>query len=751
VEKQTTLRITGDQWELELTDGTRLAVAGPVKKAAKNQLKLNDEDDGAVVKALLQKNHGLNRTDVKRITEIVEPSARLAEEARKAAQLVPQAPARAPRPGGDRSAGSSRAGRDLHQVYSSTLHEAPEVNTYTFLPYAVNPPSDRFGEPRDRTAPLLNASDDSSKDLYSGQIDLELEVATPLCIFGGERAEPATHRFQGRGMQLIPENARERQGHKHAYPLGDADGRPIIPGSSIKGVTRSWLEAITSSERRADEAPVAWRSTAVGKHRRLAVLTLKDAKGEPVTLSARRKDRDGRPILPAVAHATLQPIRTWDAGVGELPSAQRLQARFKATLNTFAVEGSLTDGMAVRGKTNAEHGRLKVGVSMQGDVSVHVGLSEQRTGPVIELDREVLQTWLAAHADAGDTRRPNIKPQYREPGAEPLDPTALPDDALVWYQQDDVGRITYLGRLRNGRWAELEPLAGKEPAGHEPIAHDRLRSPVHQMLGFADDHGAASGKVRFAPAVCTSEQPSTSTYTLRALTSPKLSSAGLYVDGRAQNVSWAPREDDEVWLRGTKVYWHTVPAPDAGFSNDARVACEGLVDGVPAKTTQNRTVTAITQGSFRTTISFEDLTRRELGALLLAVSLHFEDGERTVGWKLGIGRPVGLGSLVNRVVSMRLRDDAWAGDPLAPGWEDATGRLEEFLEAARAYYLPNRGDLETLAGIADHYTMVERVVGYPARGQLKRHADGMSIRQPNAQAVIRGSKMIYGGAARGHR
>lgn len=763
MDKQATLHVTEDGWELELADGSRASVPNKTRKEARKRLGLTDEDAGAKVSAQLQRNRALGRFEALRITQVVEASPRMSKDAAAQAAaaaaaeaLVEKAAARAAAEQASQAAterrhGAEQTDEDLQRIYRRGGLGSPEVNAYTFLPYVLNPPTDRFAPPRHRTEPTKGLRGvPSSAPRYSGRLELDLVVRTPLCAFGSELEEPATHRSTGGRMQPLPPGGGQ-QVHKHVQPLRDTQGRPVIPGSSLKGVTRSWYEAITSSERRSDDAPVAWRSTAVGKHRQLAVLSLRDEHDHPVTLES-RGTIDGLPKRPPPnVVARLRPVQTWDANVAQIPQGERMLARFNATRQRFSLTGTLRDSQEVT-RDDGQPGQLKVGVSMRGEASIHVGMTNQQAGGSVDVDHDTLRTWYAAHADAGPTVPPAIRPGFRQGGLqiEVPDPAILNDGDLVWYQLHEDSRIAYLGKLRNGRWAALDPLAGKTPLGHEPPEDPSQLSPTHRVFGRADDRDALAGRVRFSPAVASEPDLPRATYTLKALSAPKLSSAGLYVDGDDQNVSWSSDHGSTVWLRGTKVYWHTVPAEGRGFPNDARVITETDAQGNPAKTTQNRTVTAFTSGTFRTTVTFEDLTEVELGALLLATTLRFDGADRTVGWKLGMGRPVGLGSLENRIHRFLLRDGTWASDPLASGWVDASQQLEGFLDAGRRAFLPAEGDRATFAGIAELFTMSTRSVGYPERGKLKRSADGESRRQPTAHEVITGSTMDYAAKQQGH-
>ena len=758
MEKLGTLQVTADGWRLELADGKAATIDAKVRKEARKKLGLEDADAGAELKAQVQKRPGVGIA-VQRIVEVVTPSPRLAEQeeraAAEAARVAEFEAAAARRAEAEAAAEQARyrragAGKDveeLSRIYRQHHTTRPDVNAYTFLPYATNPPQDRFEPPRHRTDPKLgiDGTPDAADKLFSGALELELHIRTPLCILGETTPTPAIHKITDQCVE--PAKLDDKKPHNHITPLLDSERRPTIPGASIKGAARSWFEAITSSERRSSDVAVAWRSSGHQRGRQLAVLHLHDADDNPVERLETQQSDDSRPT-PLLTDITcsLEPVPLWEPQLDD-----DVHTRFDRTIDNFNLHGcELRDGMEVQGKDGTK-GRLKIGISAQEDVSIHVARTHHRNEPY-RVATEVLETWWAAHRGSKDPEKKQ-KSTVQQGGIRLHrigDPWVLRHGDLVWYEKDrDTGEIVYLGRIRNGRWASLRPLEGKVPTDHTITEADRSQSPADRVFGHAEDGDLLAGRVRFAQATSERADLPTGEYTLRALSSPKLSSAGLYLDGAtgpnpATAVTWTASHDGDTWLRGTKVYWHTVPAQVDGLANDARVALEQLAsDGRPARTSQNVTVEALRQGTFRTQIQFEDLTRVELGALLLAITLRFDDVDRQVGWKLGIGRPVGLGSLENRLISFRLRDESWLEDPTTSGWRDAIQEVDGLLREAREFYLPNEHDRKAFAFIADHFSLVDRTVGYPGHTELKLQPGGLSKRQPTVEEVSRGASMRW--------
>jgi len=129
-----------------------------------------------------------------------------------------------PKGGGSRSARPSRhRGRGPSGSRSQGQKDGDFHNPYNFVPA---PP--RTTEDPDLGDHCPVPHDTLDPDRYTGQIGVRMIVKTPL---------------------LLPDtvNAREDNGHK-IYPLRvDADGRPLIAASSVRGMLRSAYEAVTNS------------------------------------------------------------------------------------------------------------------------------------------------------------------------------------------------------------------------------------------------------------------------------------------------------------------------------------------------------------------------------------------------------------------------------------------------------------------------------------------------------------------------
>lgn len=95
----------------------------------------------------------------------------------------------------------------------------------------------------------------------------------------------------------------------------------------------------------------------------------------------------------------------------------------------------------------------------------------------------------------------------------------------------------------------------------------------------------------------------------------------------------------ESVLRGHKLYWHKGPVQAEDIREDKAKVKN------PDKDSQHTRISPVRAGvTFRFTIQFENLDQVELGALLWALTLPGEE-EKTYRHKLGMGKPLGMGSV----------------------------------------------------------------------------------------------------------
>jgi len=129
------------------------------------------------------------------------------------------------------------------------------------------------------------------------------------------------------------------------------------------------------------------------------------------------------------------------------------------------------------------------------------------------------------------------------------------------------------------------------------------------------------GKIYFYDALLITKPEFERTFPLKELSSPKPHHGEFYANDK--------------FIKGRKFYYHHKDYP--------------IVDLQAPKTKRNRSITPLKKDAlFEFTISFENLTQEEYGLLL--TTLELEPG---LGHKIGMGKPLGLGSCIIEVIEIK--------------------------------------------------------------------------------------------------
>jgi CRISPR-associated protein (TIGR03986 family) len=237
----------------------------------------------------------------------------------------------------------------------------------------------------------------------------------------------------------------------------------------------------------------------------------------------------------------------------------------------------------------------------------------------------------------------NRRKLSHEPGAagitiEKTKHTKLSVGDLVYAYFDDNQNLT-------GMFPVLVPLFWDQNSPYDLLCDlsgdlkpcNDLKSlcPCCRLFGMVsgDELGQAlAGKVAFTLAWWTNDkEPSWVTKTLQMLNTPHPTCEQFYLVDEPNNTR-VVRYDDRFGqkvgkLRGRKFYLHQQQIND-------EYAYAKVIDRM------NSTVELLTEGTFKFTVDFHNLTDYELGLLLYALEL-----ESDLRHKLGMGKPLGLGSV----------------------------------------------------------------------------------------------------------
>lgn len=162
---------------------------------------------------------------------------------------------------------------------------------------------------------------------------------------------------------------------------------------------------------------------------------------------------------------------------------------------------------------------------------------------------------------------------------------------------------------------------------------------------------AKSSRIRFSDMFVNKAKSNESYYkadcvTINNLSSPKISNVDFYLERPKNATFWTYDyyiENGKVRLynsslRGRKYYWHHHPE-DVSFNNVRR-------------TNLNKTIRPVKEGvTFNGELYFDGISRKQLNQLIYILNT----GKDGLGYKLGMGKPLGLGSVTCKVNAVEER------------------------------------------------------------------------------------------------
>lgn len=252
----------------------------------------------------------------------------------------------------------------------------------------------------------------------------------------------------------------------------------------------------------------------------------------------------------------------------------------------------------------------------------------------------------------------------------------------VWYNkiEDKSGNVyLYLSPACIGREIFMNDFL-KFTHGYEPCQGDEL-CPCCKLFGMVGDDNATGSRLRFSDAQFTGKEPKYRPITtLKELSTPKPTSMEMYT--HVKNVKdIKENKEHEFWnydiytfdygnnkttktsknskivlpatenieINGRKMYYHHPACNDNTYY---------AYDGDDIVTNRQRLVTVrplqgTESNKFEFDIFFEHITENELKMLLIVTSLLFNKSDYC--YKIGMGKPIGLGSIKISVDEVKLR------------------------------------------------------------------------------------------------
>ncbi len=475
-------------------------------------------------------------------------------------------------------------------------------NPYTFIPFAADPPA--------RGAPTPLTVDERDQERASGIIELTIRTLSPLLTPDPTPVDPDSDHKEYR-----------------ALVLGDD---VIVPATGVRGALRTLLTIITGGTlgyidedawlcqgRDAQLGPAGKRSGPEVPRRAFLAEVIRPGS----------RDRAGTVRISDTVLHKFEAFR-WSVKECDRPTNGR-KRKLWTNEGVTSVDGSESPQHPHRLRLSGRP--IKTTGKREG--VLHAG------GRELELAAELWRAYLGRHRHA-------VVPELRAGDLVWLEPT--PPGLTI----EDGSQVESIQWARWGRRGErlFELLRQRHPGVlPDSMRGDGLVDEISDLFGQVPLIRGAAGpfaaRVRPDNLVFRDAASSTERVTLAPLQPPHPGCAAFYREADAASEV----RNRDLGLRGYKIYRNTV---ERGAQAPWRYETQGVYDerGRLQKNTAqkvNKTVHLLPAGREGTLrVAFRALSRRELALVLAAC---------TVDWRLGGGKPLGLGHC--RVVAARVIDE----------------------------------------------------------------------------------------------
>lgn len=213
--------------------------------------------------------------------------------------------------------------------------------------------------------------------------------------------------------------------------------------------------------------------------------------------------------------------------------------------------------------------------------------------------------------------------------------------APCFYLLDNLGNVKSFGHGQSYRIPYHRSIMDAVNAEVRRDEKNDLIDFTDAVFGRGGDRKLSwASRVMFDDATAVSKICKSEAKKAQMLMEPKPTSFQLYLKQRKEgNLIFWDSTDCVPEIRGYKMYWHSAADHKwmAESSNEERKKSD--------KKTSNKIIAPLSTGSqFQGNIRFQDLTPEELGALLKV--FYLAENHEKIAFKIGMGKSIGLGSIL---------------------------------------------------------------------------------------------------------
>lgn len=523
----------------------------------------------------------------------------------------------------------------------------------------------------------LPSHDAFHADLYSGFFDVKMTTKTPIFIRGLLTEEEFE---QGENVNEKDKPFRKMVKNKpDFFHLGNPD-KPIIPGSSLRGMIRSVFEIVTLSKMDfVDDRKLIFRAvgdySSLGDYYRKMFLTEKfknhkkmefDYPSHAVKGGYLKKIGNKYYIRPAECHENESFVHveydTVKSEFGELPKHIKRRCFVKPVKRSSSDRGNrngknlilnlaISDAISATPKPGFVEAYLIISGYMGGKHKKHLHCAVYKVdgnAEPLEVTKEMWKLYKDDHE----------KSQGREV-------RELKDEEPLFYMVNKKGELVYFGPTKFFRIPHKHSIKEFLPDVHKsPDSIDMAEALfgfVNKRVGSSQDkdivNSSYASRIRVSKAEL--EKGQSDIYlddpeapgepiVPKILGTPKPTAFQHYLtqknpDDKNELNHYSSPPIKKTVLRGWKKYWHHDLSHFVKKDELAEQISENSEPGQYDK--QHTIIRPLRQGlSFRFRVSFENLKKEELGALSVALDPKPEPKSKHCH-KIGMGKPYGLGSV----------------------------------------------------------------------------------------------------------
>jgi len=581
---------------------------------------------------------------------------------------------------------------------------------------------------------------------FTGRFEVTLTTETPLFVRGMLTRDEALLNSKDKAYKNKPD----------FFQLSES--KPIIPGSSLRGMLSSLVEIITFSKmRRVSDTPkIYYRAVAAKSDDPLGQYYEQVAGKLGVKVQAGYLKHDGDKwfVQPAAIRAKKSFVKVRDLDkTGKVVDSIRAitglihlnDKDYKVQYFDVMLNGSLEEtksGLRVNVRLpNPEEHRDGVlvctGNMAESDRSNRRTVATERRNFTLVFERDECARPVPVSPQAVKDYLDGLTPFQTE---EPFDKKlgCLIAGRPVFYVPDSqTGMIHHFGHAPFSRIAAMHPYLDERGKNQQRAVTPRdlippsvQDNPMHYdmteaLFGYINKGGktAVQGEIEnayasrvwvadalplhqaqaffedeFSPKILSGPKPTTFQHYLEQ-------PDGVYTD--KLNLRHYARHDAQI--RGYKVYWRQSRINIEEIRETDQAALRSIAEGGD---TQHTRIRPLKSGiSFTFQVHFENLSAQELGALAWALMLPGNERHRH---QIGMGKPYGMGVIrchpVTLLLSNRLERYLTLLEPQR--WYEAENQasVKPFIEAFEAYVsdaLPQSGTFRDQPRIRELFTMLE--------------------------------------------